>query len=107
MGKFKQDFDAKIKQGYKANGKVLRISVCGADDVPIDALNLSVRSDNALKRSGIKTTTDIISKWGELNKIRGLGVGSVKEIKNAVLNYYYENMTDAQRETMWQKIVSR
>lgn len=107
MGKFKQDFDAKIKQGYKANGNLLQISVFGADDISIDVLNLSVRADNALKRASIKTTTDIISRWNDLNKIRGLGVGTVREIKNSVLNYYYENMTDAQRETMWQKIVSR
>ena len=106
MGKFKEDLDAKLAQGYKLINNRIQISIFSADDTPLDVLKLSTRADNALRRVGIKTTSDVIDKWNDLNKVRGLGVGTVKEIKNSVLNYYYENMTEAQKEIMWQKIVS-
>ena len=50
-------------------------------DAKIDALNLSVRSYNALTRAGINTIRDLKSKSAEdMMAIRNLGKKSVEEI---------------------------
>lgn len=53
-----------------------------SNNYPLEMLDLSVRSYNSLRRSGIKTLGEIIIKdeW-ELRRIRGMGSKSVKEIK--------------------------
>ena len=49
--------------------------------IPIDELELSVRSYNCLKRAGIQTITQLTDKTkSEIEKIRNLGKKSFKEI---------------------------
>jgi len=62
------------------NGKAL-----DAPKLTIEELELSVRSYNCLKRAGIETVAEIISKSeGEMMKIRNLGRKSLEEIINKV-----------------------
>ena len=57
--------------------------VGGPDTVPIDELDLSVRSNNCLRRAGINTVKDLLEKTEEdMMKIRNLGKKSLEEIKN-------------------------
>lgn len=68
-------------------------------DTPVETLDLSVRAENALKRSGVKT----FAQLNECNlvKIRGCGKGTIKEIRTKFISYFYDKMTDAQRKQFW------
>lgn len=50
--------------------------------MPIEDLDLSVRSYNSLKRAGINTVQELISRTEEdMMKIRNLGKKSLEEIR--------------------------
>lgn len=54
-------------------------------DMPIEDLDLSVRSYNCLKRANIQTVQELISRSeDDMNKIRNLGKKSLKEIKEKI-----------------------
>lgn len=54
-------------------------------DMPIEDLDLSVRSYNCLKRANIQTVQELVSKTeDDMNKIRNLGKKSLKEIKEKI-----------------------
>ena len=54
----------------------------------IDDLELSVRSNNCLKRAGIQTVEELIQKTEEdMMKVRNLGKKSLKEIKEVIASY--------------------
>lgn len=53
----------------------------------ITILNLSCRSNNGLKRHAINTIGDVINKYNDLWKVRGIGVTSVNEIKEKLETY--------------------
>lgn len=63
-------------------------------DMPIEDLDLSVRSYNCLKRAGISTVQELTNRTeDDMNKIRNLGKKSLKEIKDKVfeLNLSYKD----------------
>lgn len=62
----------------------------------IEVLELSKRSSNGLKRAGIKTIGEIINKWNEIPRLRGMGTTSVKEISNKILDLAISEMNDKQ-----------
>jgi DNA-directed RNA polymerase subunit alpha len=63
-------------------------------EMTIEELDLSVRSFNCLKRAGINTVEDLISKSEEdMMKVRNLGRKSLEEVvaKLASLNFTLRN----------------
>ena len=103
MSNFSEDLKAKLEMGYKLKGSQIQFPVYHLDGVPVEDLNLSVRASNGLKRANIMTADQILG--ADLDKVRNLGVKSVKEIKNAVLAYSYDNMSDSQKEKFWKEIL--
>lgn len=56
-------------------------------DMPIEELDLSVRSYNCLKRAGINTVQELIRKTEEdMMKVRNLGKKSLEEVKGQLAN---------------------
>lgn len=54
-------------------------------DMPIEDLDLSVRSYNCLKRANIQTVQELVNRTeDDMNKIRNLGKKSLKEIKEKI-----------------------
>ena len=54
-------------------------------ETPIEEIEFSVRAYNCLKRAGINTVQDLISKKEvEVTKIRNLGKKSLKEVLDKV-----------------------
>ena len=49
------------------------------------------------------TVDEILTR--DLGKVRNLGIKSIKEIKNAVLNYSYDHMSDTQKEKFWKEVL--
>ena len=68
-------------------------SACGTE---IERLELSVRSNNCLKKAGLKTVSDVIDAMMEntLWKIRGLGSFSRAEIHVAIYEFGYYSLTE-------------
>ena len=64
------------------NGQALQSTAGGMDDVLIEELELGVRSYNCLKREGIQTVGDLVSKTeAELLNIPNFGKKSIDEVK--------------------------
>lgn len=61
------------------------------DDQPVDVLQLDTRSSNGLKRAKIETIGQLLDNWDKLDKIRNLGVESVKWIHAAAFARMYEH----------------
>ena len=66
-------------------------------EMTIEELDLSVRSFNCLKRAGINTVKDLISKSEEeMMKVRNLGKKSLEEVKNKLISLGFDlNSEDA------------
>ena len=63
---------------------------CGCPQMSIEELDLSVRSNNCLRRGGIETVDDLISKTpSELMKIRNLGKTCMEEIVARLAEFDY------------------
>ncbi len=70
-----QDVEIMVDKSEDTKDKVL--------DMPIEELDLSVRSYNCLKRAGINTVEELIKKTEEdMMKVRNLGKKSLEEVKS-------------------------
>ncbi len=75
----------------------------------LEALDLSVRSLNGLKRGGAVTVGDVMDLigGGSLAYVRNLGKKSIMEIKGALLAYAYEQMTEKEKENFLKDLLRR
>ena len=73
----------------------------------INELDLSVRSYNALMRSGFKTVENVINAINEnsLIKIRNLGLKSIAEIRMLILEYSYSCLNEKNKKLFIEKLV--
>lgn len=70
----------------------------------IDELDLSVRSQNGLKRAGVLTIDNLIEtimSEGGVASIRNLGKKSISEIKTTLLVCGYEQLNDKEKIAFW------
>lgn len=57
-------------------------------EMPIEEMDLSVRSYNCLKRANINTVEDLIKKSkNDMLKVRNLGLKSIDEVVNKLESY--------------------
>ena len=57
-------------------------------EMPIEEMDLSVRSYNCLKRANINTVDDLIKKSkSDMLKVRNLGLKSIEEVVNKLESY--------------------
>ena len=78
------------------------------DDLPIEEMNLSVRSSNALMRSNIRTfgrLKEVIQMEDGLRKIRNLGQKSEREIVRSFFTSCYYQLSPAEQAVYWQKVI--
>jgi len=67
---------------------------------------LDVRQYNALKRNDVYTVGQIVDRWNDLVNMNYVGAVTVKGIKNALLSYYYDNLSDDEKMEFWKKAFS-
>lgn len=103
MSTFIEDYKAKQAAGFELKGKKIEFPIYHVTGVAIEDLNLSQRSSNGLKRAQLMTVDEVLA--ADLTKVRNLGAKSIKEIKNAILNYSYENMTETQEANFWREVL--
>lgn len=80
------------------------------DETPIEVLELSERSKNALMRSGIKTLADVantISGRSDLFKIRNCGRKSISEIMEKLFLYQVMRRKPEDRKAYLQECVRK
>lgn len=104
MSRFSNDLAVMEREGFRFNGNALKLPVYHVEGVSVEELNLGARASNGLKRAGLMTIDQVLEV--DISKARNLGVKSVKEIKNAILNYSYEHMTDKQRAEFWISVLA-
>lgn len=85
----------RVEMGISAN-------TCQKD---IDDLDLSVRSQNCLKRAGVMKVHQLISMADsdELMKLRNLGKKSLQEIKTTLLAIGYEQLDEYGKLIFWKR----
>ena len=68
-------------------------------DVPLEELNLSMRSYNALKRGKLNTLDEVINHFDQngWNSIRNFGKTSATEIFEKIIDVAWDNMSDVQK----------
>ncbi len=77
-------------------------------ELPIDDMNLSVRSSNALMRANVKTfgkVMDILLMEDGLKKIRNLGIKSEREIIHSFFSACYYQLSPTEQAAFWQKVI--
>ena len=77
-------------------------------ETPIDALELSVRSYNCLKRANINTIGDFINRItssSDLKTIRNCGSTSVAEIMNSLFAYQYSVLDEKGKVEFLRRVV--
>ena len=68
------------------------------EDIPLEELDLSVRSYNCLKRAGVNTLADIAAlTQNELSHVRSLGLKSYKEVCKLLTSYGISLKTENRR----------
>ena len=79
------------------------------DDLPIEEMNLSVRSSNALMRSSIRTfgrLKEVLQMEDGLRKIRNLGLKSEREIVRSFFTTCYYQLSPTEQAVYWQNLIS-
>ena len=77
-------------------------------DIPIEEMNLSVRSSNALMRANAGTfgrVSEILQIEDGLKRIRNLGIKSEKEIIRSFFTACYCQLKPAEQAAFWQKVI--
>ena len=90
------------------NNIKVRLSYALKDcEASIDELNLSVRSQNALKRAGILTLDALIDELNakNLKGIRNLGRKSYSEIQTKILVYGYERLNRREKAKFFDELI--
>ena len=79
-------------------------SACNTE---ITALNLSVRSTNCLMRAGIKTVEQVIEaiQDNSLLRIRNLGYKSLAEIRAAICQFGYTQLSEKARKHFIENLI--
>ncbi len=77
--------------------------------ISIEDMDLSVRSYNALKRSGISTVNDLVDciSAGELSRVRNLGKKSINEVKTKLLKLAHENSSENEKLIFCQSMIDK
>ncbi len=77
-------------------------------ELPVEELNLSVRSSNALMRANARSfgrLFEIIRTEDGLRRIRNLGIKSEKEIIRCFFSACYYRLTQTEQALFWQRIL--
>lgn len=80
-----------------------------ACETSIDEITFSVRSSNALKRTGLMTVGDVIDAIADerLLQVRNLGRKSYNEIKTRILKYGYDQLTEREKMAFFVDLVEK
>jgi len=70
----------------------------------ISVLEVGTRAYNVLRRNQLSTIDDVVNNWGGLHNLHSMGITTVKEIKNAILAYYYDHLDNEEKKEFWKDV---
>lgn len=103
--KTRQSFQGKSQKDKPDTLRVLLVSTDEMREEPVENLDLSQGSLNALKRAQILTIGELINRFNNVTSrnsiyvkpIAGLGKVKCTEVKSKLLDYMFDSMTEEQQ----------
>ena len=97
---------------YSVFGKSVKVSIPFSRktlDSSVDDIDFSVRSSNALKRTGLMQVGEVVDaiEDGRLPKVRNLGKKSYVEIQTKLLALGYSKLTDVEKKRFFYDVLER
>ena len=111
MNKMNLEIVERLKNARIADNRHFKFPIYTGQAImkaPIENLNLSVRANNCLKRSGVETVGDLVNSINgqdDLLKIRSLGANTAKEIMNQLFEYQYSVLDAPGKDKYIAKVV--
>lgn len=97
---------------YGVFGKSVKVSIPFSRktlDSSVDDIDFSVRSSNALKRTGLMQVDDIVDAIADesLMRVRNLGKKSYSEIQTKILALGYSKLTENEKKRFFYDVLER
>lgn len=97
---------------YSVFGKSVKVSIPFSRktlDSSVDDIDFSVRSSNALKRTGLMQVGEVVDAIEDerLPKVRNLGKKSYVEIQTKLLALGYSKLTDVEKKRFFYDVLER
>ena len=97
---------------YSVFGKSVKVSIPFSRktlDSSVDEIDFSVRSSNALKRTGLMQVGEVVDAIEDerLPKVRNLGKKSYIEIQTKLLALGYSKLTDVEKKRFFYDVLER
>jgi DNA-directed RNA polymerase alpha subunit len=97
---------------YSIFGKSVKVSIPFSRktlDSSVDDIDFSVRSSNALKRTGLMQVGEVVDAIEDerLPKVRNLGKKSYVEIQTKLLALGYSKLTDVEKKRFFYDVLER
>lgn len=97
---------------YSIFGKSVKVSIPFSRktlDSSVDEIDFSVRSSNALKRTGLMQVGEVVDAIEDerLPKVRNLGKKSYIEIQTKLLALGYSKLTDVEKKRFFYDVLER
>ena len=97
---------------YGVFGKSVKVSIPFSRktlDSSVDDIDFSVRSSNALKRTGLMQVDDIVDAIADesLMRVRNLGKKSYSEIQTKILTLGYSKLTENEKKRFFYDVLER
>lgn len=108
MSNFTEDLSVVIGAAIKGDNN-LKLPFFISDETgnaDIEALGLSPRAYNSLKRNKVATIFEVANIFSNLDTLRNVGGVSKKEIRQKVADYLYDAMTMADRKAFWREFIT-
>lgn len=105
---FRNDLTYMLSRIDLADEKQVQFPIAFNDEFkkkPIEELYLKARGTNVLKRNKIMSIGDLLERFDDLLKMRNCGVDTAKEIKNRLLQLWYESVDEPTRNEFWTEFV--
>ena len=96
---------------YATFGRTVKVSVPFSRktlDCEVDELDFTVRSSNALKRTGLMKVEDVVDAIADesLFRVRNLGKKSYNEIQTKILALGYSKLTENEKKKFFYDVLS-
>ena len=107
LSKFREDLELVIGAATKGDTN-LKLPFVINDETgvtDIEALGLSPRAYNSLKRNKITTVFEVVNIFSNLDALRNVGGVSKREIRQKVADYLYDEMTPVERKLFWKEFI--
>ena len=72
----------------------------------IDILGLSIRANHCLMRNDLTTISKVVDIFSKIKTLRNCGAKTANEIREAVCDYLYSQMSNVDRKQFWREFIA-